>query len=181
MNAIALKKIVVAALLVACTGTPALAQRMGSANRNAPQVTQGITLGAAKLDLNYTSITWASGQWAAQLANDASKAAFRDNLNAAAAKAPLGALTTTAAFTIGGQKVEAGTYKLAFTLDDKYQWQITLSNDAGSVVIPLPLKTVEEDSRRLVTSLRAGEQDFTAEIVVAFGKSRCALPVSAAK
>ena len=181
MNATALKKIVAVAVLVACTGTPALAQRMGSANRNAPQITQSITLGGAKLDLNYTSITWASGQWASQLANDATKAGFRDNLNAAAAKSPLGSLTASAALTIGGQKVEAGTYKLAFTLDDKFQWQITLTSDAGSVVIPLPLKAVEEDSTRLVTSLRAGEKDFTADIVVAFGKNRCVLPVAAAK
>lgn len=41
--------------------TPAFAQKMGGSNRNAPTLEQSIQVGGQKMSLNYTSITWASG------------------------------------------------------------------------------------------------------------------------
>jgi hypothetical protein len=171
------RSLVVAATLCFATSATALGQYTGSANRNAPQVTQSITLGKESIDLTYRSITWAAGQWAAALENEATRGEARTRINGAAEKSPLGTFKTSAAITLGGAKVAAGTYKLAFTLDEKFKWQLTLTSDAGAVNCALDLETVEENSKRLVTTLRAGEKDFTAEVLVAFGKQRCVLPV----
>jgi hypothetical protein len=181
MTRTAVKSLIGAALLALVATTPAHAQRMGSANRNAPTVTHKIEFGSDAISVKFTSITWAAGQWAAQLANEATREGFRARVNQAAEAQPLGSLDTSLDVTLGGQKVAAGSYKLAFTLDDAYHWQIQLTSDAGKVVIPLALKETEHESKRLVLWLGAGDQDRSAEVTVAFGKSRCALPVTLAK
>jgi hypothetical protein len=176
-----LKSLVVAALALVVAAAPASAQKSGSSNRNAPAVSQSITLGADTVEVNYISITWAAGQWAEQLANEATRAEFRATTNKNAERAPLGSLKCSSAIQLGSTKVAAGTYKLAFTLDEAFKWQITLTSEAGAIVVPLELKQAEEESRRLVAGLRAGEKDFTAEVAIAFGKNRCVLPITIQK
>jgi hypothetical protein len=164
---------------IALTAT-AHAQRMGSSNRAAPTVTQSIAFPSATIELSYTSITWAGGQWKAALDNEASRGDQRTRINDAAAKSPLGTLKLPAAMSFGATKVAAGTYKVAFTLDEKFKWQLSLTSDAGVTVVPLELKACDDDCKRLVLGLRAGEKDGTAELVVAFGKERCVLAITAA-
>lgn len=176
-----LKTCLVAAALTFVATTPAFAQRMGGVNRNAPTVTQSIAFGTDSVEVTYTSISWAAGQWAAQLENEATKAKTREMINATAEKSPLGSLKCGVAIALGGQKVAAGTYKMAFTLDDKFKWQMVLTSDAGAITIPLDLKATDEESKRLVLGLKAGDKDFTADLGVYFGKSKCWLPVALQK
>jgi hypothetical protein len=173
-----LKQLAGAAILIAAASLPALAQVMGSSNRNAPKITQTIAFGADTIAVEYTSITWGEGQWAAQLANEATKVATRTRINGNADKQPMGSLKNSVAIVIGTQKVAAGTWKLEFLLDEAYQWQLVLVGEGGSVTCPLEMKTVDEERKRLHVGLGAGEKDFTAELAVGFGKSRCKLPVT---
>lgn len=167
-----------AALLIASASLPALAQVMGSSNRNAPKITQTIAFKDDTIEVVYTSITWGEGQWAAQLADEATKAATRERINGNAQKTPMGSLKCSAALQLGAQKVAAGSYKLEFLLDEGYHWQLVLVGDAATVTCPLEMKTVEEERKRLHVGLGAGEKDFTAELAIGFGKSRCKLPVT---
>lgn len=178
MKNLAVKKLLGSGLLLLVMTSPALAQRSGSSNRNAPTITQTIAFGKDTIELSYTSITWGEGQWAAKLADEATKAAARANINANAEKTPLGTLKVAMPITIGTTKVAAGTYKLAFVLDDNYKWQILLTADQTKLNVALDLKNVDEESKRLRVALRAGEKDFTAELAVGFGKSRGTLPIA---
>lgn len=172
------KKIAGASLLLLVVNANAFGQKTGSSNRNAPKVSQTLTIGKETIKLDYTSITWGEGQWAKQLADEATKAAAKANINKAAENQPLGSFETSVAITIGGQKVAAGAYKMRFTLDDNYKWQIVLAGDAASVTVPLDLKQVDDESKRLRVGLLAGEKDNTGEIHVAFGKQRCHIAVA---
>jgi hypothetical protein len=177
VSATAWKKIAGASLLLLVVNATAFGQKTGMANRNAPTVAQTMTIGKETIELSYISITWAEGQWAKALGDEATKAAAKANINKVAESSPLGTFKTSVALTVGGQKVAAGTYKMRFTLDDKYNWQIVLAGDAASVTLPLELKSVEEDSHRLRVVLGAGEKDNTGEIGLAFGKYRGHLAV----
>lgn len=178
MIATAWKKIAGASLLLLVVNATAFGQKTGMSNRNAPKVSQSMVFGEQTIELSYISITWGEGQWAKQIGDDAAKAAARERLNKLAESAPLGTFKTSVALTVGGQKVAAGEYKLRFTLDDKFKWQIVLASDAATVTLPLDLKSVDEESRRLRVLLLAGDKDNTGEIHVAFGKNRCTLPVA---
>jgi len=177
MHRSTLKSLVGAAVLGLVATTPAHAQKMGRANQNAPTVTQKIEFGSDSIEIRFTSITWAAGQWAGQLADEATRGDFRARINDAAEKAPLGSLKTSLDLTLGGQKVAAGSYKVGFMLDDAFKWQIVLISDAGKIAVPLDLKDVEHEYKRLTIGLGAGEKDRSADIMVAFGKSRCSMAV----
>jgi hypothetical protein len=173
-----------AAVLVAVVllSAPALAQKMGSSNRNAPAIRQTMTIGNQSIELGYTAITWAGGQWAAALKDEGSRGEWRVRINESAAKSPLGSLKLTTALDFGGVKVEPGAWKLGFTLNDNFDWQITMIGESGTTVqVPLVLKEVGEASRRLMLALAAGDEDGTAKVVVAFGNSRCDLLLAPAK
>lgn len=176
-----LRRSFAAAALVAVLGGTAHAQKMGSTNRNAPTVEQSITHGTTTTKLTYSAITWAGGQWAAALADEASREPMRQQINRSAERAPLGTFVLAAAMTVGTTKVEAGTWKVAFTLDDKYAWQVSLVGEASTVVVPLTLEEAKEDQKRLILGLRPGEKDGTSELAIAFGKWRCKLPIAAAQ
>ena len=173
-----LKVVLGAGTLLVAAASPAFGQKTGSTNRGAPTVTQSIAFEQDTLELKYTAITWAGGQWAAELANEATKADKRNEINNLAKERPLGSFKNSVDVTIGGQKVAAGTYKLAFTLDDAFKWQLTLTSDAGTISCPLDLKAADEEVKRLSVGLRAGEKNKTAELVIAFGKQRGTLAVS---
>jgi hypothetical protein len=181
VNALHRKSLAAAALLLASATLPGLAQVTGSSNRNAPKINQTIAFGGETIEVSYTSITWGEGQWAAQLENEATRAAARERINGNADKTPMGALKCSAAIAIGTQKVAAGSYKLEFRLDESFKWQLVLVGDAATVTCPLEMKTVDEERKRLHVGLGAGEKDFTAELAIGFGKSRCKLPVTLEK
>src|SRR5262245_39987456 len=174
-------RVAAAALLLAAASLPALAQVSGSSNRNAPKITQSIAFGNDTIEVVHTSITWGEGQWAAQLENEATRAAARARINGNAEKSPMGSLKCSVAIQIGSQKVAAGSYKLEFLLDEAFKWQLVLVGDAGNVTLPLEMKTVDEERKRLHVGIGAGEKDFTAELAIGFGKSRCKLPVTLEK
>lgn len=176
-----LRRFAAVAALVSVTNSPALAQRMGSTNKNAPAITQSIELSGQTIGMTYTAITWAGGQWATALADEATRGEWRTRINDGAVKSPLGSFKCSTAITIGETKVAAGAYKLAFTLDEKFVWQLALIGETATVNVALSLKEVEESSKRLGLSLRAGDKDGSAEIAVAFGKSRTVLAIAPEK
>ncbi|MFO0980328.1 MAG: hypothetical protein U1E76_01065 [Planctomycetota bacterium] len=67
--------------LMVLTTMPAFAQKMGSANRNAPTINQTITFGKDTIEISYISITWAEGNWAKSLEDEAKKAQMRAGIN----------------------------------------------------------------------------------------------------
>ena len=157
---------------------PAFAQKMGSANRNAPSVTQSITFaGKQTIELTYTAITWAEGNWAKAV--ESKDDSMRKMINDQADKTPLGSLKVSADTMIGGKKVAAGTYKLAFTLSDTYQWTLVLAGDKEKLSWPLDLKDGEggKQMKRLTLALQAGDKDTNATIHIAFGTKRGEIPV----
>ncbi len=167
---------------VVLLSAPAMAQKMGSTNKNAPAIRQTFTVGNQSIELGYTAITWAGGHWAAALKDETSRGEWRVRINESAAKSPLGSLKVTTALNVGGVKVEPGAWKVGFTLNDEFAWQVTLVGETGTTVqVPLVLKEVDENSKRLMLALAAGEEDGTAKIVVAFGNARCNLAISPAK
>ena len=178
MTATAWKKLAGTSLLLLVVNATALGQKSGSSNRNAPTVAQTLTFGKESIELSYVSITWAAGQWAKNLSDEATKANTRASINKSAEASPIGTFKTSSAITLGGQKVAAGTYKLRFTLDDNYKWQLVLAGETATVTCPLDLKNVEEESRRLRVVLLAGDKDNTVEVHVAFGKNRGNLAIT---
>ncbi len=85
-----MKTLISIAASVALFAVPATAQRMGHSNTNAPTVGHSLNLAEkGSVELSYTSITWARGTWAAQLADEATRGQKRVEINAAAKTAPL--------------------------------------------------------------------------------------------
>ena len=147
-------------------------------NPNAPTVGQSIQLAEkGSIELSYVAISWKSGRWADSLANEETRGGMRDMINEAAAAQPLGSLKASVDLDIAGHRVPAGSYSLAFILDDKYKWQIALSGDGNRVGLPLALRPNPVASKRLIVNLMAGEEDFTAVMMVAFGNMVCRLPI----
>ena len=176
-----MKKLLYPVLGLSLLATPLMAQRMGHGNTHAPTIAQSINLGEqGSLELVYTSIAWASGRWADQLANEDTRAGMRDMINGEAGANPLGSLKTSVDLVIDGQRVLAGSYSLAFMLDEKYQWQIVLSAEANSVALPLKYGFNAIESKRLILALLAGDEDFTGRILVAFGDKAAHLPIGIA-
>lgn len=176
-----LRRVVAVAAAVVLVGSPAFAQKMGSTNRNAPSIKQQMTIGNQSIELGYIAISWASGQWAAATSDEATRGEWRTRINEAAPKSPLGSLKVTTAITMAGVKVEPGAYKLAFTLDEKFQWQITLFGDAATLQVPLALKSGDESKGRLMLALCAADEEGSAAIELAFGKQRATVPLLPAK
>ncbi|MEE9127572.1 MAG: hypothetical protein V3U11_10565 [Planctomycetota bacterium] len=151
---------------------------MGHSNRNAPDISQTVRLGdKASLKLSYTSITWASGTWAKALTDKSKREKMRSRINSAATQAPLGAFATDKPLSIAGKKVPAGSYKLAFMLDDKYRWQLVFTGE-NKITWPLDFEKGRKNRKRLVLNLTAGDENFTAALQVAFGAKECEIPIT---
>jgi hypothetical protein len=166
------------ALGIALMTCPVFAQKMGMANNNAPTVTQSITFaGKQSIELSYTAITWAQGEWAKAI--ESKSAEMKKMINDQAEKKPLGSLKLSADMMIGGKKVAAGTYKLMFTLTDSFGWQLTAAGDKEKITWALDLKDAEggKQIKRLTLALGAGDTDTTAAIFVAFGTKRGEIPI----
>lgn len=159
------------AALALATG-PLLAQRIG--DPDAPKISQSIQLGdMATVKLGYASINWAAAGWSEGLKGP-QKNAIRQRINRAAE--PLGSFSTDAPVTVGGQAIPAGDYKLAFKINADFGWQLVLGG-TDTVSWDLELADSATDHRRLGIVLGAGDEDFTANIRIAFGKQECNIAV----
>lgn len=164
-----MKTTVFATLALAVFAGSATAQKMGGTNANAPSINQTIELEDADIEIGYFAITYASGRWAKALEDEGSRDQMRQMINSRADRAPLGSFETSADLEVGGVHVPEGEYRLAFKLDDKFQWQMVLTGDEGEIHIPLQLMDNPDPSKRLVISIYAGDEDGTAGLYLAFG------------
>lgn len=160
--------------LIAALCTPAFAQKTGSSNRNAPAIEQSITVAGAKMSLNYTSITWATGKTMDLAMDKANGAGTRDFINKQATKSPLATFTSSVAVSCGDLKLEAGEYKVYFTITEDCDWQINFQNGDKTLTMKMPLMDSPEESKRLLLCLYAGETEG-AGVYVSFGKKMCML------
>ena len=177
-----MKTLIPIAAAIALLAVPVTAQKMGHSNANAPTVGQSLNLAEkGTVELSYTSITWANGTWAKQLANEATRDQKRSEINEAAKSAPLGSFTTSVDLVINHVPVSAGTHQLAFTLNERFQWQIVLIKDGKQAALRLSLAANPIQSKRLVLALIAGDEDFTGRMFVTFGDRAAQFSIAVAE
>jgi len=155
--------------LAAALCAPAFAQKMGSTNTNAPTVKQTIMADDAKISLDYTSITWASGKTMERIMDKEAGARMRTRINESAGDSPLGSLSTSVDLMCGDLHIPAGEYKIHFTIGDDLGWSINFKGKDKTHTTKLALSDSEHESKRLMMCLYAGE-DEGAGVYVAFGK-----------
>ncbi|MBL8727212.1 MAG: hypothetical protein JNM25_02195 [Planctomycetes bacterium] len=155
--------------LAAALCAPAFAQKMGSSNSDAPTVKQTVMAGDAKISLDYTSITWASGRTMTAIMDKEKGGRMRERINGSASDSPLGSLTTSVDLMCGELVIPAGEYKVFFTITDDLAWQINFMGKEKTHTMKLPLTESEHESKRLMLCLYAGEEEG-AGVYVAFGK-----------
>jgi hypothetical protein len=148
---------------------PAFAQKMGSSNSDAPTVKQTVMAGHAKISLDYTSITWASGRTMTRLLDKEKGAPVRERVNSGAGDAPLGSMTTSVDLMCGDLAIPAGEYQVYFTIGDDLAWSINFKGKDKTLTTKLALADAEHESKRLMMCLYAGEEEG-AGVYVAFGK-----------
>lgn len=149
--------------------TPVFAQKMGMTNNDAPTLKQTIMAGEAKISLDYTSITWASGQTMSRIMDKENGARARKRINDSASQAPLGMLNTSVDLKCGDVMIPAGEYSVYFTVTDDLAWQINFQGKDKTHTVKLALQDSEHESKRLLLCLYAGD-DAGAGVYVAFGK-----------
>lgn len=155
--------------LAAALCAPAFAQKMGMTNSDAPTVKQTVMAGDAKISLDYTSITWASGKTMTAIMDKEKGARYRERINGGASESPLGSLTTSVDLMCGELHIPAGEYKVYFTITDDLAWQINFMGKEKTHTMKLPLADADHESKRLLLCLYAGE-DEGAGVYVSFGK-----------
>lgn len=155
--------------LLAALCVPAVAQRQGSSNSNAPEIKQSIAAGEAKISLNYTSITWASGRTMTALMDKEKGGRTRERVNGNAAGNPLAAFTTSVPLQCGDLHLPAGDYKVFFTIGDDLAWSINFMMGDKTMTMKLNLMDSGMESKRLLLCLYAGDDDG-AGVYVSFGK-----------
>ncbi|MEO6593601.1 MAG: hypothetical protein ABIP94_02485 [Planctomycetota bacterium] len=148
---------------------PIFAQKMGSSNSDAPAVKQTITAGDAKISLDYTSITWASGRTMTAVMDKEKGASARKRINDSASKAPLGKFSSSVDVMCGDVHLAAGEYQVFFTITDDLAWQVNFQGKDKTFTTKLALEDSGHESKRLMLCLYAGEEDG-AGAYVAFGK-----------
>lgn len=158
----------------------ATAQKMGSSNTNAPSASSSIAFNdGLKLEVKYTSITWAGGKMMTAAADKEKGERARGMINKGAESNPLGEFTTSADVTLGGKKVAAGSYDLAFTIDAELKWHLMLTskeNKETKLDWKLDLTDSGHESKRLAIWVQAGDADGAAMMGIAFGKMACMIP-----
>lgn len=163
-----MKKLLSIALATALCA-PTFAQKQGMSNNDAPTVKQTITAGDAKMSLDYTSITWASGQTMARLMDKEKGARTRKGVNDNASKNPLAKFTTSVPVKCGELMLPAGEYTVFFTITEELAWQINFQGKEKLQTMALGLETSEHESKRLLMCLYAGDE-AGAGVYVSFGK-----------
>jgi hypothetical protein len=147
---------------------PAVAQKSGRANQNAPAVAQSVTMGDNKVSLNYTAIAWVRGEIVKQAMDKAGGAETRKQINDLAKSQPVGTFTTSVDLTCGDLKIPAGEYKLGFTINENCEWEINfMGKDTLTMKLPLT-DNKEKPAAMLVCSLHVADRS-SAGCYVAFG------------
>lgn len=173
--------------LCALLAVPSLTgQRMGRVNRDAPTAGCFIELhGGNRIEVSYQAITLAQGKFMQRLENlrkqeDKDQVnAYVERFNVTARQQPLGKLKVTGNITLGGAKIPAGDYGLAFMLDEKVQWQVViLDGEQTKASWTLDTKAPKATARRLSMALVAGDQ-AGADLGIAFGDVSSKLAVAA--
>ena len=163
-----MKSLLVPALLAFATVAPVSAQKMGSANSNAPSCTSSITAGDMTVEVKFFSIVW--GKTMENLTSEKGEA-IRTRVNNSAEKAPLGELKTNADIMLGGKAVKAGSYSLFFTIDKDLKWHLNLAaKDGAKMDWTLDLKDSGHELKRLHVGITAGDEAGSARLNVGFGK-----------
>ena len=155
--------------LAATLCVPAFAQKMGMTNSDAPTVKQTVAAGDAKISLDYTSITWATGKTMTAIMDKEKGARFRTRINEGASESPLGSLNTSVDLMCGNEHIPAGEYKVYFTITDDLAWQINFQGKEKTHTVKLELADSGHESKRLLLCLYAGDDDG-AGVYVSFGK-----------
>lgn len=166
-------------VLAAALCVPAFAQKQGMSNNNAPTVKQTVMAGDAKMSLDYTSITWASGSTMTALADKEKGARQRQRVNGNAANAPLAAFSTSIDVTCGDITLPAGEYQVYFTIGDDLEWSLNFKSGDKVTTTKLKLASGEHESKRLMMCLYA--EDAGAGVYLAFGKMSGMLSFAPAK
>lgn len=149
--------------------TPAFAQKMGMSNSDAPTIKQSIMAGEAKISLDYTAITWASGKTMSALADKDKGAGMRKRVNDSGPDSPLATLTTSVDLKVGDLMLAAGEYAVFFTIGDDMAWSINFKNKDKVLTMKLPAQDAAgHEHKRLVLSLYAGD-DTGAGLYFGFG------------
>lgn len=165
--------------LAAALCAPAFAQKMGMSNNNAPTVKQSITAGDAKVSLDYTAITWASGKTMSMVMDKDKGAKARERVNATAKEQPLGSFATSVDVMVGTTKLAAGEYKVGFTINENLEWEINFMGKE-TVTVKLPLADTKDEHKRLVCSLVVAD-DAGMGVYIGFGMKSGMLPIAPAK
>lgn len=173
-------KAILVLALCASLCAPALAQKQGQSNNNAPTVTQTVDNAGATFSLNYTSITWASGKTMDAAMNKEKGAGTRTRINNAAKQSPLATFSTSVDVTCGDLKLAAGDYKVSFTISDTCEWEINFTKGEDTQKMKLSLMDSGNDSKRLMMCLYAGDE-IGAGVYIAFGKQMGMLTFAPAK
>jgi hypothetical protein len=153
--------------------TPAFAQKMGGANSNAPTIKQSIAMGDNSMSLDYTAITWASGETIKAIMDKENGASMRKRVNNGAPNSPLATFKTSVDCACGDLQLAAGEYKVFYTITDECEWQINFQMKDKVQTMTLPLMDSHEENKRLLMCLYAGEKG--AGVYVAFGSQLCML------
>lgn len=176
-----MKTIGIALVALAAITSSASAQVTGAVNRTAPKIEQSINLGAnGVIKLNYTAITYASGNWAATLADESKRERMKTSINGKADSSPMAAFSSTKDVMINGTRIAAGDYEMAFVLNDEYNWELRLKSGDKATHIAMDLMDSPEPSKRLICSLHGGDEDGTAGVYIAFGSQIAMLEIDGA-
>ena len=168
--------------LLATLALPLAAQQMGSSNRNAPKIEQGIAFhDGGSLEISYTALNFAEGKFMENVKNER----FRSMVNENAKENPVGTVELGGDMTIGGKQIAAGEYGLHFLLSDDGQWILTLShkNDEGDVELiqwPLALTKAPMHAQRLTIAISAGKGVTECNIHLHFGDQHILVPAATA-
>jgi len=154
--------------LAAALCAPAFAQKMGMSNENAPTMQQSLTMGDAKMSLDYTSITWADGKTLARAADKEKGAPVRKRINDTGPENPLATFKTSIDVTCGDLQLPAGEHKVYFTINEDLSWNINFKMGDKVQTMKLKLEDSGHESKRMLLCLYAEEKG--AGVYMAFGK-----------
>lgn len=164
--------------LALCAAAPLPAQITGSINASYPTVTQSVeTTSGNKMTIKYAAINWGQGSFLDQ----AQSQGFKDRINAAADRQPIGSFETSNAIKLGEEDLDAGKYSLAFKIDDDAQWNLVLKTGEDEYTMPLELEATSEHRVRLTISLVPSADGGACSLIVNFGKKACYFEGAAAK
>ena len=156
--------------LAAALCAPALAQKMGMTNTNAPTIKQTITANDVTMSLDYTSITWADGATMTRLADKENGARVRERVNKTAPNEPLATFKSSVDVKFGDVSLPAGEYQVYFTVGDDLAWSLNFKSGDKVHTTKLQLSDATgHESKRLLMSLYAGDGGG-AGVYLAFGK-----------